>query len=247
MPEMPGERFRKEQRMAETFDVIDFILNNRSYYEDLLTRSTYHSNALEGSNLTRNETYALLFDSNHSPISSSAKEIHQAINYNRAMKSLLNRLKNHNRLSVEDLINANDTINENVIIGGGYRVDPANISGSSSKVFPEPEEIEQFIEDYITRYNDYMDIGFDMDDVAEMHLEFENIHPFSDGNGRTGRILIDSMLLGGNQAPIVIPLDQRNDYLKMLETNNVKGLRDMFDELQQEEEERIRQFNSFEQ
>ena len=225
-------------------NILDFIKDNRSYLEDLITRSTYHSNALEGSNLTRNETYALLFDSNHSPIHANAKEIHQAINYAAAMNSMLRRLEEGRELTSQDLINGNEIINNNIIIGGGYRIDPAMISGSN-KVFPEAHEVERFINDYIDRYNEYMRDGYNMEDVARMHLDFENIHPFTDGNGRTGRLLIDSMLLGGNQAPIVIPLDQRNDYLKMLETNNVKALTRLFSELQDEEKERIEQFNAF--
>lgn len=72
-----------------------------------------------------------------------------------------------------------------------------------------------------------------MEDVADMHISFENIHPFSDGNGRTGRILINSMLIANNQTPIVIPLEMRNDYIKLLETNNVKDMAKMFTGLQE--------------
>jgi Fic family protein len=84
-----------------------------------------------------------------------------------------------------------------------------------------------------------------MIDVADLHLEFENIHPFSDGNGRTGRILIDSMLISGGQTPIAIPLEKRKDYIKLLETNNVKGLSELFTDLQNKENERMANFVEF--
>lgn len=86
-----------------------------------------------------------------------------------------------------------------------------------------------------------------MYDVADLHVNFENIHPFSDGNGRTGRLLINALLLSGNQTPITLPLDARNDYLKMLETNNATGLAKMFEELQANEEERLSLFLPFEE
>lgn len=44
--------------------ILEFILNNKDYLEDLITRSTYHSNAIEGSTLTYAETYAILYNDN---------------------------------------------------------------------------------------------------------------------------------------------------------------------------------------
>ena len=44
--------------------ILEFILNNNDYLEDLITRSTYHSNAIEGSTLTYAETYAILYNDN---------------------------------------------------------------------------------------------------------------------------------------------------------------------------------------
>lgn len=226
-------------------EILDILHNNQSYLEDFVTRAVYNSNALEGSTLTRNETYALTFDSNHCAINANAKEIHQAINHKRAMLRMLNRVSAGDPLTEDFLMSVNDTINENILFGGAYREDPAAISGST-KVFPGPEEIKSFLERFIKQYNELAESSFTMEDVAEMHISFENIHPFSDGNGRTGRILINSMLLSNNQAPIVIPLDARNDYIKLLETNNVKGMADMFRELQKKEEERLENFAELE-
>lgn len=48
-----------------------------------------------------------------------------------------------------------------------------------------------------------------MKDLACMHLEYENIHPYPDGNGRTGRLIINYFLLSDNQVSIVIPLEKR--------------------------------------
>ena len=45
-------------------EMLQFILNNKDYLEDWITRSTYHSNAIEGSTLTYAETYAILYNDN---------------------------------------------------------------------------------------------------------------------------------------------------------------------------------------
>lgn len=222
-------------------EVIEILNTNQSYLEDFITRVVYNSNALEGSTLTRNETYALTFDSNHCAINANAKEIHQAINHKRAMMQMLMRITVGAPITESYLMDINDIINENIMFGGAYREDPANITGSS-KVFPGPEEIAKFLDQFIAKYNDLVANGFTMEDVAKMHIDFENIHPFSDGNGRTGRILINSMLISNNQTPIVIPLEARNDYIKLLETNNVKGMAKMFSELQEAETERLQNF-----
>lgn len=226
-------------------NIIEILDGNQTYLEDFITRVVYNSNALEGSMLTKNETYALTFDSNHCAINANAKEIHQAINHKRAMTNMLDRVRSKEPLTEEYLIAVNDIINENILFGGAYREDPAKVSGST-KVFPGPDEIETFLQKFIARYNELVENGFTMDDVADLHIQFENIHPFSDGNGRTGRILINSMLLSGDQAPIVIPLEERNDYIKLLETNNVKGMSALFKDLQDKENDRLETFASLE-
>ncbi|MCF0245582.1 MAG: Fic family protein [Ileibacterium sp.] len=226
--------------------VLNTLQNNQAYLEDFVTRSTYHSNALEGSNLTKNETYALTFDSNHCAINANAKEIHQAVNHKKAMLKMIERLAAGEPLTHDYLIGINEIINENILFGGAYREDPAKVSGSN-KEFPSPDEIEDFLNEFINRYNEMVENGFDMKDVAEMHIHFENIHPFSDGNGRTGRLLINSMLISGHEVPIIIPLENRNDYIKMLETNNYRAMADMFTLLQENERERLQTFISLQE
>lgn len=226
--------------------ILEVFAENPAYLEDFITRATYDSNALEGSTLTKNETYALNFDSNHCVVNANAKEIHQAINLKKAFMEMLKRLENKEPLSHDYLIHINELINENILFGGAYRVDPAIMTGSN-KVFPGPDEIETFLNRFITAYNALVENGFTMYDVADLHINFENIHPFSDGNGRTGRLLINSLLLSGNEVPITLPLDARNDYLKMLETNNTQGLAEMFTRLQEDEKERLSLFMPYEE
>lgn len=164
---------------------LKIIISNKKYFEDFITRSTYNSNAIEGSTLSIHETYALLFDSNYCNISNaSPREIYEAINHKKIMEILVNKIQNNKNLTNDFLIEMNKTINENIMYIGGYRLGVVRIIGSS-KTFPMPNELEQCMEDFIKQFNNLFKEETTLKDVAKMHIQFENIHPFPDGNGRT--------------------------------------------------------------
>ena len=76
--------------------ILEFILNNNDYLEDLITRSTYHSNAIEGSTLTYAETYAILYNDNSFKIGGKEpREIYEAINHKKALELVFKNLKNN--------------------------------------------------------------------------------------------------------------------------------------------------------
>lgn len=66
--------------------VIEFLKSNRAYFEDFITRSTYHSNAIEGSTLSFPETYAILWNDNSMSIKATARELYDAINHKFALR-----------------------------------------------------------------------------------------------------------------------------------------------------------------
>lgn len=66
---------------AKTMDVIKFMREHRTYFEDFVTRGTYHSNAIEGNTLSYAETYAILFNDNSMKVTATARELYEAINH----------------------------------------------------------------------------------------------------------------------------------------------------------------------
>ena len=66
-----------------------------------------------------------------------------------------------------------------------------------------PEYVDRLVETIITEY--YEDENYFIDRVARFHAEYETIHPFSDGNGRVGRVIINQQLLELGVPPIIIP------------------------------------------
>lgn len=60
-------------------DIIEFIKSNRDYFEDFITRSTYHSNRIEGNTLSYVETYAILFNANQFQVRGEPREFFEAV------------------------------------------------------------------------------------------------------------------------------------------------------------------------
>ena len=93
---------------------------------------------------------------------------------------------------------------------------------------------------YVYNYNhDEQDI---FAKIARYHIDFERIHPFEDGNGRTGRLLINYELLKNNLPPVVISKDDRIKYFEFLRNNDGTGLAQWPRDLSYTEEERMKKF-----
>ncbi len=220
-------------------------MENQQYLEDFITRSTYHSNAIEGSTLTYAETYAILFNDNNFKINNKEpREIYEAINHKKAMLILFDRLKN-NELDVDEpfIKHMNEVINQDIKDTKGYRNVRVMIRGSEH-IPPSPEQVNNLMMYFIYNYNhdENTDIFYK---IANYHLEFESIHPFEDGNGRTGRLLMNFELLKNDIPPIVIPKEERTKYFEFLGNKDVEGLANWLRTLSENEKERIESFKLY--
>lgn len=221
--------------------IYEFILNNEMYLEDFVTRSTYHSNAIEGNTLTYAETYAILYNDNSFKIEGKEpREIYEAINHKYALELVFKALSDNNSDLTEVFIKRlNEIINNNIKNTQGYRKVQVFIQGSEY-IPPKPEQILNQMNYFVYNYNnDVNDIFYK---IAMYHIQFEKIHPFEDGNGRTGRLLLNYELLKNNLPPIVISKDSRVKYFELLKENDVSGMANWLKELSKVEEERLKKF-----
>lgn len=220
--------------------VLEFILNNKDYIEDLVTRSTYHSNAIEGSTLTYAETYAILYNDNSFKIEGKEpREIYEAINHKEALNIVFENLQEKREFDERFIKKLNETINKNIKETSGFRKVQVFIQGSDH-IPPEPEKVPNLMNYYIYNYNnDIEDIFLK---IAKYHIEFEKIHPFEDGNGRTGRLLLNYELLKNDLPPVVISKDERVKYFEFIRKNDSSGLAEWFKELSNAEEQRMQKF-----
>ena len=220
--------------------ILEFVLNNNEYLEDLITRSTYHSNAIEGSTLTYAETYAILYNDNSFKIEGKEpREIYEAINHKKALELVFKNLQNDDGFDERFIKKLNETINRDIKDTEGYRTVQVFIRGSEH-IPPAPEKIPNLMTYFVYNYNhDEEDI---FTKIARYHIEFEKIHPFEDGNGRTGRLLLNYELLKKDIPSVVISKEERVKYFEFLRNNDSTSLAEWLRSLSTEEKERMEKF-----
>ena len=208
-------------------DAVAFMRGNRAYFEDFMTRSTYHSNAIEGSTLSYAETYAILWNDNSLQVTATARELYEAINHKYALSLALEEMQV--TLSERIVKRIAQAINKNINEIGGYRTISVLIRGAEH-IPPKPNQVNQLMMQLVHEYNHADDVDPYLRE-ARFHIRFERVHPFEDGNGRTGRILVNRGLLQAGLAPVVVPFERDSD-----------GLAEMLRSLSHSEEERIAAF-----
>lgn len=176
----------------------------------------YNSNAIENSTLTLKETERILLELEISR-NISLREVFEAKNLARIIEYIHLKLSELELtkeliLFLHKMLIGN--INEN--IAGRFRGENEYVRiGTFIAISPEHIErkIEQLLIEYSSDHNNYF-----IDKIAKFHLEFENIHPFIDGNGRLGRVLINFQLQKLGFPRIIIRNKGKNDYYNSFDT-----------------------------
>ena len=80
--------------------------------------------------------------------------------------------------------------------------------------------------------------------ILENHIKFERIHPFSDGNGRTGRLIMLALMLENNLTPFVITVEDRAKYMDILRSQDIENCINLVEPLIEKEKKRIIAFKN---
>lgn len=221
--------------------LIDMIQKNNDYFEDYITRSVYHSNAIEGSTLSYYETYQIIFNCSSDEMLSNVKprELYEAINLKYAMEYMFKHLEED--VTASYLIDIGRIINKNINEINSFRTAPVFIMGAEH-IPPDAADVPRLINELI--YTSFKSDDF-LYDLADFHIRYERIHPFGDGNGRSGRVLMNKIVLCEGYAPFVIPKEERTKYMNLLADCNIEGLKKMIERLMNIEIERMKQFNIY--
>lgn len=174
--------------------------------------SVYNSNAIENSTLTLKETEKILLDMEVSR-DVSLREVYEAKNLARVIGYIRNKSK-ETELSKESILLLHQMLigGINDDIAGRFRR-PGEYVRVGTYIAPAPERVEQMIEDIIVEYGSDLSNYF-LDKIAKFHLDFERTHPFIDGNGRIGRVLICFQLQRLGFPVLTIRDREKSDYYK---------------------------------
>lgn len=208
------------------------------YFSDFIVRNVHHSNAIEGSTLGYFETFSILFNPQEYIGSHTVREIYEAVNlksaYDYVFKTIdkpltLDYVKKLGVLINNNILNLTDFRECNVIIKG------------SQHIPPDYNSVKRLLSQLLYMYNNTSISDIDTA-LAQFHLDFEHIHPFQDGNGRTGRLLVAREYLKRDLLPPIIGVSDRFLYRSFLESNNVVGLAELFHNMRSVEKARASQF-----
>ena len=175
-----------------------------------IAESVYNSNAIENSTLTLKETEKILLDMELSR-NVSLREIFEAKNLARVIKYISSKFRK-DALSKDLILLLHKMLIENINekIAGRFRSHGEYVR-VGTHIAPAPQQIEGMISSILIEYSSNQNSYF-LDKIAKFHLDFETIHPFNDGNGRMGRILINYQLFGLGFPAIIIRNKEKLNY-----------------------------------
>ncbi|MBL7072831.1 MAG: Fic family protein [Candidatus Omnitrophica bacterium] len=193
---------------------VEILRNNRKIRKEFILLTTYNSNAIEGSRMTKGETEAAI--AGHSVRGKELFEILEAVNHKNAMEFMLQEIRPGFRITQKYILKLHEITmyNFNNKLPGKYRTGYVNLTNADAAL-PSAQDVPLKMAQFIKNLNHY---GRDpIGKIAGHHYNFEIIHPFFDGNGRVGRLIMITQLLSQGFAPAIIRVEDRYKYYMALE------------------------------
>lgn len=194
--------------------------------ESELSESVFNSNAIENSTLTLKETERILLEMEVSR-NVSVREVFEAKNLARVMEYTRSKAL-ESELSIEMILFLHKMLigNNNDAIAGRFRTTGEYVR-VGSHIAPAPENVERMIEtillEFFADHHNYF-----ADKIAQFHLDFKTVHPFCDGNGRMGRVIINFQLMRfGFPCIIIRDKEKRIYYASFSEYSDSKNAKTM--------------------
>ncbi|MCY4010936.1 MAG: Fic family protein [Candidatus Saccharibacteria bacterium] len=194
------------QKILQLKKLYDQLKSNRSSLLEKIDKvelieQVYNSNAIENSTLTLVETSRILLEQSVRR-QISIREVYEAKNLSNVIDYLNSRKEQKIDLSLILLLHRFLIGGIDDFIAGRVR-QAGEFVRIADHIAPAPEHVERLLTEALRQYNENIEHNF-IEKIALFHLEFEYIHPFCDGNGRIGRVLINQQLANLGFPPIII-------------------------------------------
>lgn len=190
--------------------------------DEFMIENTYNSNAIEGNTLTLRET-ALILQEGITIAEKPIKDHLEAIGHKDAFSYIMELADRREPLTertikdIHALVLMNDAANRGI-----YRRVPVQILGSGYTP-PQPYQVPVEMEKLLAEYETMKREKHILEAVGLFHIRFEGIHPFIDGNGRTGRLILNLELIKAGLLPINIKFADRRKYYDCFDEYHSEG------------------------
>lgn len=203
-----------EKKSKANKNIIETINSRSDIHDQLVLSFTYNTNSIEGSTLTENETAAILFQ-NMTLKNKDLIEHLEAKNHQSALEYLFSRINKKFKITEELILELHKILMNSIRSDAGiYRSHGVRIVGANVPT-ANYIKIPKLMSDLTIEINKKSKDTISQ--AAIIHSKFEQIHPFSDGNGRIGRLIMAAMLIKENIAPAVIEKQKKHLYYKALQ------------------------------
>ena len=225
IPENAGKPERSNKKVKPPTTLLDILQDEKTnkysggIYHKTQIDLTYNSNHMEGSRLTHDQT-RYIFETNTIGIEKEVLNVDDVIetaNHFRCIDKILDHAKatlSEKFIKELHLILKNGTSDsrKDWFAVGDYKKSPNEVGGMPTAL---PEDVADRMKELLAEYNGKVAVSFE--DILDFHVKFERIHPFQDGNGRVGRLIMFKECLKYNIVPFII-----EDNLKMFYYRGLK-------------------------
>jgi Fic family protein len=197
------------------------------YAEDVLVRLAHHSAAIEGNTLTLADTITLLVDERVPVAGTPVRELYEVANHYEALARILRAVADGEPLTTDLVRDLHAALMDHLAHDlGRYKTSSNIVTGASWQPAPPARVPELMLQwaDQAEWQTANLDNEALLEAIAGGHIAFERIHPFSDGNGRTGRAIIAYQTIRRFGFPAIVQVTQRPGYIAMLDTQDTPAL-----------------------
>lgn len=232
IPENAEKPERSNKKKGHTLTLLDILREQKEgkYSGGIYHRTqidlTYNSNHMEGSRLTRNQT-RYIFETNTVGVENevlNVDDVIETVNHFHCIDLVIDHAddilseKFIKKLHLT-LKNGTSDSRKDWVAVGEYKKIPNEVGGMDTAL---PEEVADKMKTLLKEYNVIKEKT--LEDILDFHVKFERIHPFQDGNGRVGRLIMFKECLKHNIVPFIIEDNLKLFYYRGLkEWDNEKG------------------------
>lgn len=232
IPENAEKPERSNKKKEQPITLLDILQEQKAskysggIYHKTQIDLTYNSNHIEGSRLTHDQT-RYIFETNTIGVEKevlNVDDVIETVNHFRCIDMIIDNVKvalTEKFIKELHLILKNGTSDyrKDWFVVGDYKKLPNEVGGMGTAL---PEEVADKMKVLLTEYNGKEEKIFE--DILDFHVKFERIHPFQDGSGRVGRLIMFKECLKYNIVPFIIEDNLKIFYYRGLkEWNNEKG------------------------